>query len=152
MRKVQKINHTFVDAIPDVLEDGVLYVCIQYGTVVHKCFCGCQNEVVTPLTPTDWRLTFNGETVSLYPSIGSWSLKCRSHYWIKNDQVDWADEWSDYQVRANSDQDRRIKKAHYGNGAAKDKRPMSTVQVERQDVPSERKQTFWEQIRSLLRD
>jgi len=34
--------------------------------------------VVTPLSPTGWSLIFDGETVSLYPSIGNWNFPCRS--------------------------------------------------------------------------
>ncbi|MFC4855982.1 DUF6527 family protein [Actinophytocola glycyrrhizae] len=29
----------------------------------------------------DQRRDFNGETVSLSPSIGNWSFPCRSHYY-----------------------------------------------------------------------
>jgi hypothetical protein len=76
------IRHEFVDLIPDALEDGVLYVSVQYATALHLCCCGCGSEVVTPLSPTDWSLTFDGDTVSLRPSIGNYSFPCRSHYFI----------------------------------------------------------------------
>ncbi len=81
------IRHTFVEFIPKELEERVLYVSIQYSTAVHKCFCGCGQKVVTPLSPAQWRLTFDGETASLEPSIGNWSFRCESHYWITNGQV-----------------------------------------------------------------
>jgi len=83
------LTHKFVTFIPSKkdLEDDVLYISLDSGTVIHKCCCGCGNEVVTPLSPTDWNLTFDGETISLYPSIGNWSFKCQSHYWIKNSKV-----------------------------------------------------------------
>jgi hypothetical protein len=68
-------------------------VSITYATVLHKCGCGCDNEVVTPLSPSDWQLTFNGEAISLFPSIGNWSFSCRSHYWIKNNEVVWVKDW-----------------------------------------------------------
>ncbi|WEK35888.1 MAG: DUF6527 family protein [Candidatus Pseudobacter hemicellulosilyticus] len=84
---LQYLQHKFVDSIPDNVGEGILYVCIEYGTVVHKCVCGCQNEVVTPLSPKDWKLTFDGETISLYPSIGNWRFKCKSHYWITNNRI-----------------------------------------------------------------
>ena len=69
-RRAMKLAHEFVDSIPEELEDGVLYVSIRFGTVVHKCACGCGEEVVTPLGPAEWRLTYDGKTVSLAPSIG----------------------------------------------------------------------------------
>jgi hypothetical protein len=61
---------------------GVLYVSPGYATVTHLCCCGCGAEVVTPLSPTDWKLTFDGVAISLSPSVGNWSLPCRSHYFI----------------------------------------------------------------------
>jgi hypothetical protein len=55
---------------------------------------------VTPLSPTDWKLTFDGETISLSPSIGNWSLKCQAHYWIERNQVRWAGRWSRDEIEA----------------------------------------------------
>lgn len=85
-----KITPVFVDSAPDQLEDGVLYVSEKYRTVIHKCCCGCGEEVVTPLSPVEWRLHKEGATVSLYPSIGNWDYKCKSHYLIIKNQVVWA--------------------------------------------------------------
>ena len=87
-------RHAFVDTLPEKLEEGVLYVSGQYATSAHNCFCGCGREVVTPIHPTKWQLKFDGIHVSLFPSIGSWSLPCQSHYWIKNDRIEWAPKWS----------------------------------------------------------
>src|SRR6185437_10070487 len=81
------IRHEFVEFIPKELGERVLYVSVQYCTAVHKCFCGCGQKVVTPLRPTQWRLIFDGETASLEPSIGNWSFRCESHYWITNSEV-----------------------------------------------------------------
>jgi hypothetical protein len=69
----------FVDFIPEVLEDGKLYISQTYATAVHKCCCGCGHKVVTPLSPTGWRLAVERGFVSLYPSIGNWGYPCRSH-------------------------------------------------------------------------
>ena len=89
-----RLCHKFVDHIPDQLDDGVLYVSIRFGTVVHKCACGCGQEVVTPLGPAEWQLTYDGRTISLAPSIGNWSFPCRSHYWIEGGNVLWARKFS----------------------------------------------------------
>jgi hypothetical protein len=107
------ITHAFVEFIPDNLEDSTLYVSMPYATAVHKCFCGCGNEVVTPLSPTDWRLTFDGKTISLHPSIGSWSLACKSHYWIQQDKVEWAPQWSRKQIEAERERDRWTKQQYF---------------------------------------
>jgi hypothetical protein len=75
------------------MEDGVIYVSVDYATAIHKCCCGCGNEVVTPLSPTDWELTFDGKTISLNPSIGNWNFRCQSHYWITKNTVEWCPKW-----------------------------------------------------------
>jgi len=84
------LRHRFVENIPEVLEQGVLYVSIPYRTMVHRCACGCGEEVVTPIGPSAWKMTYDGGGVSIAPSIGNWSLPCRSHYWIKRSQILWA--------------------------------------------------------------
>jgi len=63
------IEHEFVEFIPSELKEGVLYVSVQYATAVHKCACGCGNKVVTPISPVDWQLLFDGDSVSLTPSM-----------------------------------------------------------------------------------
>jgi hypothetical protein len=109
------LNHSFVDYIPDILEDGTLYVSVEFATAVHKCCCGCGNKVVTPFSPTDWRITYNGDTVSLSPSIGNWNFNCRSHYWIKGSRVEWATDWSQENVDAGRARDRFAKMNYYAS-------------------------------------
>jgi Family of unknown function (DUF6527) len=88
----------FVEYIPRHLDDGVLYVSILYCTAVHKCACGCGNKVVTPISPADWQLQFDGDGVSLFPSVGNWGFPCNAHYWIRSNQVLWAKAWSSDQI------------------------------------------------------
>jgi hypothetical protein len=106
------LKHQFVEFIPEELADRTLYVSMRFATVAHLCACGCRKKVVTPLKPIDWKLTFDGKTVTLYPSIGNWSFPCRSHYWIKNNQVQWAEDWSQVRIDAGRAQDRRSKKKY----------------------------------------
>ena len=113
-----KLRHKFVEFIPDTLETAVLYVSIAHGTAVHRCCCNCGREVVTPLTPTDWKVIFDGESVSLYPSIGNWNFPCRSHYWISHNRVEWAEDWSDWRVEAAITSDRNEKDRFYGKRRA----------------------------------
>lgn len=91
----QPIRHAFVQVIPEVLEEKTLYISIDYVTTSHLCACGCGAEVVLPLHPTKWHLTFDGATVSITPSIGSRTLHCRSHYWIDHGFVRWSNKMSD---------------------------------------------------------
>jgi hypothetical protein len=86
-------THKFVEFIPERLEPGVIYVSLRFALVSHHCACGCGEEVVTPLSPKDWQLIFNGETISLYPSIGNWKFECRSHYWVDQNRITWAPKW-----------------------------------------------------------
>ncbi len=113
-----KLRPEFVEYVPDTLAEGVLYVSIPYATVVHLCCCGCGNEVVTPLSPTDWRLTFDGESISLFPSIGNWSFPCQSHYWIQGSHVRWAERWSSDRIAAGRAHDRSLKAEQFGVPAA----------------------------------
>lgn len=83
MKTSFQIRHEFVEFIPKARWAGVLYVSIPYATAVHDCFCGCGTKVVTPISPVGWQLTFDGESVSLSPSVGNWSFVCRSHYFIQ---------------------------------------------------------------------
>lgn len=102
------VVHKFVDQVPEDLDNGLVYVSIPFSTVIHKCCCGCGHEVVTPLSrKTGWQLTFDGESISLQPSIGNRALPCRSHYWIERNQVVWTG-WRD---------EPKAKKPRRGRGA-----------------------------------
>jgi hypothetical protein len=109
-----RIEHEFVEFIPEDLAANTVYVSIPYATAVHPCLCGCQERVVTPLSPTDWRVVFDGETVSFHPSIGNWSFPCRSHYVIERNRVRWAGRWSQDMVGAGRARDRRAKQRQFG--------------------------------------
>ena len=108
------ITHRFVEFIPEELEEGVLYVSVPFTTAVHLCCCGCGREVVTPISPTDWLLMFDGRSVSLSPSIGSWSLPCQSHYWIRKNKVAWARKWSPELIDEARALARRERAAYFG--------------------------------------
>ena len=51
MKRQAILTHEFVQLFPEELKEGVIYVCVQYATVAHKCCCGCGKEVVTPAQP-----------------------------------------------------------------------------------------------------
>lgn len=108
----------FVRAIPETPDDGVIYVSIDYRVAVHKCACGCGRNVITPFGPAQWRLIYDGK-VSLHPSIGNWSFPCRSHYWIRGNAVDWAEQWSDDQIAAARAHDQESLDRYYGESPTK---------------------------------
>lgn len=58
-------------------------------------------------------MTFDGETVSLSPSIGNWNFACRSHYFIRRGRVVEATSWTDEQIEGGRLQDRDVKASYY---------------------------------------
>lgn len=108
-----KLSHKFVKNIPENPENGVVYVSVDYSTAIHKCCCGCGKEVVTPLSPTGWKLIFDGKTISLYPSIGNWNYPCQSHYWIRNNEVIWAPRWTKKQIEHGRKEEERNKQTYF---------------------------------------
>jgi hypothetical protein len=113
VRKLHEIRHEFVELAPGILEPGILYISVKYKNMVHLCFCGCGQKVVTPLSPTGWELTFNGRTVSISPSVGNWNLECQSHYVISHNRVQWAGRWSKEMIAAGFEHDRQAKHDYY---------------------------------------
>lgn len=101
MNRIRRFTYRFVTSVPAQLEEGILYVSLEYLTAMHLCACGCRNETITPLAPAKWSITFDGASVALSPSIGNWSFPCRSHYWITSGgHVQWARTWSTEEVAA----------------------------------------------------
>lgn len=112
------LKHEFVEFIPEELEQGTIYVSIRFATASHLCCCGCGNKVVTPIRPTDWKLIFDGKSLSLDPSIGNWSFACQSHYWIRNNRARWAPTWSRERIDRGRIHDRYAKDDYFGPASA----------------------------------
>lgn len=110
---INNLEHRFVESVPEQLEEGVLYVSLRFRVIIHACCCGCKNKVITPLSPVRWKMTFDGKTVSLYPSIGNWNFDCQSHYWITNDKVEWAEKWSNNKIAMGKMMEREKRSAYY---------------------------------------
>ncbi|WP_460611394.1 DUF6527 family protein [Hymenobacter terrigena] len=142
------LHHEFVEFLPTDLSAGVLYVSIPFATAAHLCCCGCGNRVITPLTPTDWKLTYDGDAVSLSPSIGNWSFPCKSHYWVKRGKIKWAGRWSPEEVAAGRSKDRLAKKKHFGEDEAvlKDNIPV----ISEPPALAMPAQSFWAKLRKVL--
>ena len=111
--KSKIIRPEFVDLIPDMVEEGVLYISIPYATATHKCPCGCGEIIVTPIKPTDWEITWNGKTISINPSIGNWSIPCQSHYWIEENKIIWSRKWDYSEIKTGRAKDKIAKDRHY---------------------------------------
>ncbi|RVT73019.1 hypothetical protein EM858_19770 [Agrobacterium sp. CNPSo 2736] len=124
--------------MPERLQAGVLYVSMDYATSAHSCCCGCGEEVIVPFTPTDWKMTFDGETISLRPSIGNWTLKCRSHYVIDRSKVIEAGPWSEEQIAAERRRDRAAKARFY-------EQPPK-VEPPANPAPAKHQRSIWQRI------
>lgn len=86
---LSKFTLSVVRRIPEQLEYGILYVCFECNVVVHLCACGCGEKVVLPISPSCWSIEYNGDAVSMKPSVGNFQFPCHSHYWINRNVVIW---------------------------------------------------------------
>ena len=79
----------YVEQLPDLLDPGLLYVSMKFSICAHSCACGCGRKVFTPLGLRDWQLYYDGESITLSPSIGNFRFPCQSHYFIRHNIVVW---------------------------------------------------------------
>jgi hypothetical protein len=142
------LSHQFVEFIPEKLKKGTVYVSIEYATATHLCCCGCGHEIVTPISPTGWSLSFDGESISLDPSIGNWSLPCGSHYWIRNNRVRWAAAWSKEEIDAGRAHD-KVARERYFNGRRVNE--PEHLEVTHAALPPSPVGIPWRRIKSWLR-
>lgn len=110
-----------VEFVPKLLERGRLYVSEEFAVAVHLCACGCESRVVTPLGPTEWAFRDEHGKPTLKPSIGSWQLPCRSHYFITAGNVHWSTVWSSEQIESGRREEEQRRRAYY----ASQRRPTS---------------------------
>lgn len=93
--KISNLRPLFCDAIPlkGEMTPGILYVCMRCDVAGHLCPCGCGEEVITMFHPSrGWTISYDGQGVTLSPSIGNWNSACSSHYWIRDNRVIWCSE------------------------------------------------------------
>lgn len=115
MKPSVTLTHEFVDSFPVQLSERTLYVSIRFASAAHNCACGCGNQVITPISTTDWQLMYDGETITLYPSIGNWNFPCKSHYFIRRNKVQWAAQWTKEQIDASRRHDQWVKDQYHEN-------------------------------------
>ncbi|TNE75237.1 MAG: hypothetical protein EP334_10655 [Gammaproteobacteria bacterium] len=117
MGRVGTLKPVYVQYIPssDSVKEGELYISLEFQTAVHKCCCGCGEEVVTPFNSAQWQITDKSGKVSLYPSIGNWSYPCQSHYFINDNRVVWAEAFSDAAIKRVQARDQRALASYIAN-------------------------------------
>lgn len=123
------ITPQYVSNIPEKLDEGMLYICERYHIAAHKCCCGCGQEVITPLTPADWLIKNDNNFITLFPSIGNWSFKCQSHYWIKQNKVVWSGRMSKKEIDRVRAKDRLDKLAY-----------IASINLKKENLPIEKKE------------
>lgn len=155
MIRFHALEPRFVVAIPQALEPAVLYVSMEYGTVAHSCCCGCGLEVITPLTPTDWHLSYDGEGISLWPSVGNWNFPCQSHYVITQNRVVESGGWSTEQIEAERSRNRAAKQDYYNSkykevSESSSNEPAHAAPVSSAKDPREQYDSWWGRLRRRL--
>ena len=100
-RRLKSIIPEFVEYIPARGEDlipGIVYISMKHKTVVQRCPCRCGGLSEFMLDPIRFRMEYDGRNVSFYPSVGNSYLKCRSHYWIQDNQIQWCAPMADWET------------------------------------------------------
>lgn len=144
MTLMRTVRYAFVDLMPSDREEGIVYVSIKYSTAVHDCLCGCGMKVVTPIRPDKWTLTYDGESISLSPSIGNWSFPCKSHYWIRGGRVLEAGSMSDAVIASGRARDAELTAQYIGTGAGEGSAPPAAFSpVEAQQT---KRRSWWAKL------
>jgi hypothetical protein len=39
MMRAKRLQHRFVETMPEMIEPGILYVSMEYATAAHRCCC-----------------------------------------------------------------------------------------------------------------
>jgi len=75
------------------MENGILYISLQFGVANHLCACGCGQQTVMPFGKGDlgWNMTDNNGEISFTPSIGNFMGEdpYHAHYYITNNKIIW---------------------------------------------------------------
>jgi hypothetical protein len=114
MRKT-RFKYEVVNSFPEKLRARTVYITADRDLAGHLCACGCEKEVITPLSPTDWSIKLNRRGVTLNPSIGNWAYPCRSHYFILDGNVVWEDNMSNETITRGRQKNRSRKLSYYGD-------------------------------------
>lgn len=138
---IKAFSVQFVEYMPELINQGELYISMKYSVVIHLCACGCGEKVVTPLSPDDWQLKYDGETISLYPSIGNWDFPCQSHYWIRRSKVINAERWDEQEIQYGN---KRAKKHKSKSDNAKSDNQNSFAKI------SKKKEGWGKKLKSLF--
>lgn len=91
MTKLYEITPEWCDSFPKPHAPVVLYTRTM-EVALHACPCGCGKDVVTPLdsgAQPGWSLRVADDRVTLTPSVHCTGFECRSHYFIRDNKIEW---------------------------------------------------------------
>ena len=97
LRRRQRIDHVVqVESMSDVPKKlkGDLYIVgmskPKWAILACPCRCGDRIDVnlMASRQPT-WQVTKSGQRVTLHPSLWMPKEKCGSHFWIRQNRIDW---------------------------------------------------------------
>lgn len=88
-----------VDRIPRELEAGIVYHSEEYELGALLCACGCGHRI-NLLVPDSHRISSDGGSVTVRPSILVADGACLSHYFITSGEVEWSYPFSSAQARS----------------------------------------------------
>ena len=94
MYRVERVHR-----LPEALAENVVYVSDEYELAALKCACGCGHRISLLLGDGHKVDEFEG-LADISPSIGVWDSPCKSHFWVRNGKVLWAEEFSDAEIGA----------------------------------------------------
>ena len=150
MRDDFAIEHVFVDRVPPDRKERMLYVSVEFGTAIHSCMCGCGTKIVTPLSPAQWQMLYDGDTVTLWPSIGNSRLPCKSHYWIKKDRVVWAPPLTTAQIARGVASDRQLRDVYYDQQGRAPENKVANVLAKEVPPPAPVRVSFGQWLRDIF--
>lgn len=90
--RISKLKPIYVKFPPkiDSMREGELYIlATEMPSSIHLCPCGCGNIVVLPHDKNGWKLADKDGKVTIRPSVGSFNLPCKSHYYITDNKIEW---------------------------------------------------------------
>jgi hypothetical protein len=94
MAKIEQLTPEFVEYMPEDkdMKYGILYISMRFGLAIHLCCCGeCNNKTVMPFDGPYpyWDMTNENGLISFNPSVGNFQFPCKSHYFIKENRIEW---------------------------------------------------------------
>ena len=93
--KTTELIPVYINLLPEIIEEGKVFISKEYGVAIHLCACGCGEKTVMDLKPhwrDGWTLIENPDgTVSFSPSVGNFAGQnpYHAHYFIVNNKIVW---------------------------------------------------------------